>query len=765
MGILTSCQPRPEVLQGELTDAIFAADFGDLVNREAPSVYQDAEEFFENTYPTAELRRIASVVFERLANTEEGGGLLRLSTGFGGGKTHTLMALWHLANNVGNSSLGAELLPHETRPGAVHVVGVDASKGGVPVFAMHSALRVNSFAGELIYQLGGEAALEAIGDADNPDASPSDDQLKAAFPEGPVLILLDELVIYMARLSEQGQGNLLGFVGSLASVVAKRPQTVLVVTDPAAQRSYGSESKALAAEFKLDDILGRKFSDFDPVGDESSQIIARRLFSSIDAEAADQTAQDYMGLYRRVRTDHPDLIPQGAAAPQYTDELRTSFPFHPRLMISARDRLGALEDFQKSRGVLRLFARIIRNVWERNEDIDLITAGEVDFSDKRIRGDLLDRLNRDRFSAAVSADVEAHASELDGENTPRGIHTRVASAILLESLPMQEDSGLTPDQLTLGTLRLDEAGPEPGEAASRLEGVCWHLYPFPGGRGWRFRYQPNVIKQIEERMGDIPYEDARSRVMSEVQTYFRGPTYRVANWPSAPHDVQDSAELQLVLCDDGDLARRVVQYADDRDPERSMPRRFINAVIAVAAGQASLEDAVGRARRFMALEAIKQEVATSSDRDSRTLIKEQVTRLEPELHKRFRIQARRAFDQLVLPGGRIVRLPEQYLGTDEEVLRQTSGQRSVERYLEDNKLVYPPGAALDPDLLLEKVLPGTTTSRLLAGSMTALTRRASCIPSKPSCHRSIGRRTMTIGVTSSWPVASIFRTRSHTSQK
>lgn len=728
MGVLQSCRPRPEVLKGELTDAIFAADFGDVVGGEAPDVYQEAGAFFDNTYPTAELKRIASAVFGRLGNTKEGGGLLKLSTGYGGGKTHTLIALWHLAQAAADSTMGTEVLSLAERPKRVHVVGVDGSKGGVPVFTMHQTVRVNSLAGEAIYQLGGKKALDAIGDADDPEGSPNEEQIKAAFPEGPVLILLDELVIYMAKLSERGQGNLLGFLGSLASIVAKRPQTVLVVTDPADQRSYAHQARQLgkaleddqlAAALKLDDVLGRKFSGFDPVGQESSRVIARRLFDEIDTTAAERTAADYLGLYKRVREDQGSLLPPDAVTPKYSEKIRESYPFHPRLMETARDRLGALEDFQKSRGVLRLFARILREVWERGDDLDLITAGDVNFSDSRVRADLLDRLNRDRFAAAISADVEQHARGLDGESEGRGVHERVASAILLESLPMEEGCGLTPEQLTLATLRLDEAGPEPVEAANRLEGVCWHLYPMEGGRGWRFRYQPNILKQIEERMSEVPAEDARSRVMAEVLGYFKGPAFKLAPWPSAPHDVADRAELQLVLCDSEDLAKRVVQYQDDRNPDSPMPRRFTNAIFAVAPNPAGLNDAVDRARRLLALESIKRETRGSTGQDAGALAKEQISRLEPELQKRFRIKARRAFDQVVLPEGRVARLPEQYAGDDEQVLSQPRGQSALEAYLTDKDLLYPPGANIDPQLLVNRILPATIHASEGKGVWTA----------------------------------------------
>src|SRR5262245_24058701 len=112
MGVLKSCKPRKEVLEGDLEDAIFAADFGDLIadDPRTPRVYGHAATFFANTHPAADLKRIVEHVFTRLSKADEGGAVIRLSTGFGGGKTHTLMTLWHLARNIGQAALGTEVL-------------------------------------------------------------------------------------------------------------------------------------------------------------------------------------------------------------------------------------------------------------------------------------------------------------------------------------------------------------------------------------------------------------------------------------------------------------------------------------------------------------------------------------------------------------------------------------------------------------------------------------------------------------------------------
>ena len=137
MSILKSCKPRKEVLEGELDDAIFAADFGQLIDGTAPKVYGDASTFFQNTEPTPDLKAVCKTVFRALAEKKGGGQLIRLSTGFGGGKTHALMALWHLAKKINDLNMGAELLPAAGRPKDVKVLANDAQKAGIPVFSTH----------------------------------------------------------------------------------------------------------------------------------------------------------------------------------------------------------------------------------------------------------------------------------------------------------------------------------------------------------------------------------------------------------------------------------------------------------------------------------------------------------------------------------------------------------------------------------------------------------------------------------------------------
>lgn len=702
-----TCQPRPEVLTGDLSDALFAADFFHVVEGTAPPVYQDPVLFFRNTHPAAQLKKVVTTVFERLANPEEPGATVRLSTGFGGGKTHALIALWHLARHVDQPTLGTELLPAAGRPPRVAVAGVDAARFGAEVCAKHGQVETHSLWGELAYRLGGEPLYRQVADFDHPHALPDAGTLRALLPPGPTLLLLDELVIYMSVLDERARKALLAFLNMLMAEVTARPQAVLVMTDPAEQRVYEEEASAIAeVTAQLDDVLGRRVSDYDPIGGETAEVVLRRLFERVDRDAAQEASAEYYNAYQRIHREYPDALPSEAATLDYAQEIARCYPFHPRLLVTARDRLGALQDFNKSRGTLRLFARILRDLWESGGDIGLITAGDLDWTSPRIQADLLSRLNRDSFKPAVDADVVRHAARLDQEYGT-DIHRRVATALLLESIPLTPTSGMDKRDLALAVLRPSDVGNEPGEAVDRLMSICWHTYKDESGTRFQFRYEPNANKIIEERAELVPSEDARQAVFAFIQGYFGGHTFRLVAFPPSPRAVSDEAALQLVLVDREDLAQAICDYQDDSDPAAKFPRRFRNSIFAVAPSPNLLDEAIQSQRRVRAAEQILEE----EKRKSRSSpLRQEVERLLPAFRLSAQRNAIRAFNRVFFHGRKGVTLAEKYLVPSTGALGSVSGQAKLKEFLDDNGLVYQPGDALDVDLLLEHLLPGATPS-------------------------------------------------------
>jgi hypothetical protein len=712
MGVKTGAKPRPEVLTSDLDDAVFAADFGTVVDGSGVRVYTDARTFFENTHPAADLRAISSTVFGRLAS-HESGGVLRLSTGFGGGKTHTLIALYHLAQNIADPAIGTDVLPAAGRPDRVTVVGIDAGKAGHPVFANHpEGVATHSLWGELFYRLGGPDALASLGATDNPHHSPTATQFRDAFPDGPVLILLDELVIYLGRLDAQGRGNLLGFVTTLCGVVAQRPQTILVVTDPASQAAFTAEAgqvqEATKDAMALSDVLGRTVADFDPVGAETARVIVRRLFGSVDQTAAQAASAQYLARYRAL-VDARIPLPTGTTSAEYAREIVDSYPFHPRLFKTARERLATLPQYNKSRGTLRLFARLIRTIWDSPNNPQLITAGDIDWTSNRIRLELLSRLQREPFNAAIDADVNKHAPHLD-ERTPSGgtgiagIHQRVANALLFESLVGSPNDGLDDEEATLATFRLDDAGHEAAEALHALAATCWHIYPLANGRGFQFRIPANILKQIEERRVGISRADATARAQTEVVRYYKGAAFTLAAWPTGPRDVTDSARLKLALCETETIARQVIQFQDDT-PGREQPRAFVNAIIAVAAEPSRLEQAIEHAQRFLAAEEVKRDRETSGDTDAIAQLKQPLL----DLARRMCIAAARAFSRVLVKDTPTTDLDEAHTGGDGNILASYggAGQSALRKYLGAKDLIFSQSDTLDPDFFVQ-LLRGAT---------------------------------------------------------
>jgi hypothetical protein len=423
----------------------------------------------------------------------------------------------------------------------------------------------------------------------------------------------------------------------------------------------------------------------------------------VDPAFAAKASADHHSLYQRIAIDHPTLVPEEARSPKYAERIRACYPLHPRLIKTAEERLRVLPDYNLSRGTLRLFARMVRGVWDdpvRNPEI--ITAGDINWSSPLIQDDLLERLGREKFRAAVAADVEGHAGELDGGTW--GHHRRVASALLLESLPLEGSSGLDPADLTLAVVRPEDGGDEPEQALDRLAGACWHLYPMSGSaNAWQFRYEPNILKQIEERMGQVPRADALDRLKTEVQKSFQGAFAKLLAWPPNAKAVPERPDLQLALCESEDIAKSVVTFTDDT-PSAETLRTYRNAIIAVAPDPNGLEKAIQRIQRLMAAEAIEAE---QSNTEGGKLAREQLKKQIPELRKGTRLEGARAFNRLVLADSAVLTIDERFITPpDTPPMQLPSGQDAIKAFVEDRKLIYGDTDSLFPDRFLELVFNG-----------------------------------------------------------
>ena len=437
MSILESCQPRADLLAGTLNPEIFTANLMQVIDhyRGAPDVvqniYTDPLAFFgEGTYPTEGMRQVLRNCFGRLGGTDATyPAIQRMESAFGGGKTHTLIGAAHLAFQGTAIAAAAQGLIDPAlllAPGEVTVVGIAGDR--VAIHETHGARLIPyTLWGEIAFQIGGEALYQAIGPGASSFGSPGDEYFDVVFKGRKVLIMLDELAAYAARIEAArpgGRASVATFLMSLFQY-AKEHTGLAVILTLASQRDAFARQTAMiqdlvsqargqdvskeealgiarAADGEVRSVVQRDATAVVPVrGQEISRVLARRLFANIDQDGAAATADAYMGMYRRTAL----LLPEQARQETYRERLIAHYPFHPTLIDYLTDKLATVESFQGTRGVLRVLALTVANLWRRQSPAPMIHACHLDLRDPRLSDELVSRTESAELMPIINADL------------------------------------------------------------------------------------------------------------------------------------------------------------------------------------------------------------------------------------------------------------------------------------------------------------------------------------------------------------------------
>lgn len=434
--VLDTCKPRTEILAGTFNPEVFTASLGPVIENYhsgrgvIDSIYTNAELFFrEATYPTQGLRLTLSEVFSRIAGDSAVPAIHRLETAFGGGKTHTLIACTHIAyrgtelNDAISGIIDPAVLP---APGSVAVVGVAGEE--IPVHKPRgNALVPYTLWGEIAYQVGGEELYMAVEDEAGSHAAPGRTYFERVFSGRKVLIMLDELAQYAARLEAarpDGASQLAAFLMSLHGYARNHPGIAVILTLASATDAFARQTEHLAKlisrvrgeETSEDDALGigekavkgvtsvvaRDAVQVTPVqAAEISSVLAKRLFISVDREAAGATAEEYMAMYRR----NASLLPQEASSEDFRDRMSATYPFHPTLVDFLNRKLADAENFQGTRGVLRVLALAVRSLWQKQQPVPMIHACHLDLRSERVVNEILGRTGSSDLLLVLNADI------------------------------------------------------------------------------------------------------------------------------------------------------------------------------------------------------------------------------------------------------------------------------------------------------------------------------------------------------------------------
>ena len=425
--VFQACRPRPS----QLTNSSYAADLQRAL-REEIATPESALGFFQGTYPTEAMRTACRMVFDRLHNgvSSEQPPVYRFNSRYGGGKTHTLITLAAGCLHPELVRQGPEKtpIPSGLATDAVKLVAftgesVDPLSG---TELDGTGARARSLTGYVAYHLGGREALERFREHDNRLTDPGAENIRRLIGDTPTLILVDEMVRWIARVLQHGELNAEGVkttIAALAEAVDNSPKAVLVVTSPEPGHDAFQNATAILTEIMgdLDSILSRNGHDTIPADEtDTAAILRQRLFYDWDEQARLETTRAYTEIWER---HWP------ASSDRAEKEFYDSYPFHPSLLRIARERLANNPDFQRVRGTLRLLAATINH--NRNTTAPLIHPWHITPEDQRIRDELVNRIHHEAFDSGITADITGSTSTVKQLGDP--LADRAAKVILLGS--------------------------------------------------------------------------------------------------------------------------------------------------------------------------------------------------------------------------------------------------------------------------------------------------------------------------------------------
>lgn len=624
--------PHPDVASGRYQQAEFAADLWQVYLDQGSDEYRLPTEFFRRTYLTEGLKQLLSGALQRLSG-KGGDPVIELQTNFGGGKTHAMLALYHLFLGVPDKDLpglepafeaaAVKELPQDVN--TVVLVGNKISPG--QIHKKSDGTQIRTLWGEIAWQLGGKEAYEMMREADETSTNPGD-ALKELFNRyAPCLILIDEWVSYARQLHEKGDlpaGSFdthFTFAQTLSESAKNAERTLLVVSIPASDIEIGGDRGREALD-RLKNAIGRVESPWRPASaQESFEIVRRRLFQPIADPtifvARDAAIKAFSEMYRAQAQEFPTECREA----DYERRLKEAYPIHPELFDRLYSDWSSLDKFQRTRGVLRLMAKVIHALWEREDRSLLILPAHVPIDDAQVQSELT-RYLEDNWIPILEKDVDGANSlplALDRQNPNLGRYSacrRVARTIYLGSAPTLRaaNRGLEERRIKLGCTQPGESVATFSDGLRRLSDRTTYLYQ-EGNRYW-ISTQPNVTRTASDRATqfledkDKVYQEIVKRLKSDRD---KGEFSVVHIAPESTADIADDPLLGVRLVifapehhhSKLDKESMAQQWASEiLNSKGTSPRYYKNTLFFLAPDKAKLENLAQNVAQYLAWESI-----------------------------------------------------------------------------------------------------------------------------------------------------------------
>ncbi|ADC90220.1 ATPase (AAA+ superfamily)-like protein [Thermocrinis albus DSM 14484] len=660
-------QPHRDIVEGKLTMDVFAADLWEVVKGTAKQDYQDPHLFFSKTYMTNGLKNILDIAKERLEG-KRGDAIIQLQTPFGGGKTHTLIALYHKAREWGAKVAvfdGTAPDPRDVRPWE-----------------------------EIERQLTGEVKLT------KGDISPGKEKLAKLLEENaPVLILMDEILAYATKSAgvKIGDSDLsaqtLAFIQELTGAVSSVGNALLVLTLPSSILELYDENAQRILE-TLTKIIGRTAKIYAPVGDEEIEHVVRaRLFEKVDESEAKKVVNEFVEYAKR-----EGLLSEDEAE-NYRQKFLRSYPFKPEVIDVLYKRWGSFPTFQRTRGVLRLLSLVIYDLMKENKPF--IRLGDFNLNNKEIRRELIEHIGSE-WDSIIAQDItsdDAGAKKVDAAigsaYTSYKLGTKVSTTIFMMSFSGRGERGTS-----IREIKHSVALPE--LPSSVIDTTINHLKEklyYLSDDGLFFTNQANLNKIIVDREGVISDDEIYEEEKNIVNKYLpkSSPVFKWYINPQFSRDVPDSPELKLIILDRSKPEDEFLEKCGE------LPRVYKNTLIFLCIDENQKSSFHSYLRKMLALRSIENDkslnLSEAQRKEVKSKLKDYEQREYEELRKLYRrvfVPAKDGFKEVKDNGG--MGLPTvgknsldgevySYLKGKGEVLEQIIPELIAERYLKEKDYV------------------------------------------------------------------------------
>ena len=644
-----AAEPHRDIRKGHFDESTFAAQLGQVVSGDAPSEYQRADNFFKKTYLTRELRGLLVDTLKRLADVG-GEAVVQLRTPFGGGKTHTLIALYHLIDSAADvededdiqgvlKEAGLEHIPH------ARVAVMVGTEMDVQPREVEAGVTIHTLWGDVAYQLGGKDGYEQVRAADESRVSPSGASLRTLLAQHKrVLILFDELLVYQVKASaikvedSNLQAQTFAFLQTLTEAVSSSRGCAFVTTFPESHIEYYDHDNAEVVFDTLGKILGRIEAARVPVqGEEIFEVVRRRLFEIIDESSTKAVIAAYQDVYE----DYADDLPDHVRSSEYGKRMQRAYPFHPEVIDVLYERWGSMQTFQKTRGVLRLLARVIEYSYMSPSARPLISLGDVGLDDPDLRATITGILRGGNWDPVIAADIVPESGRAYLLDKERGDHyakqrlaQTISTAVFMYSHAGGGERGVQQTRLNLALSHPEGINPTfISDALARLRERLYYLYGSDSQR-YVFRVQANLNAVLNERTSQVKPELVSRTLKRALEQKIGRDLFQTIIWPQETRDVADNTTLKLVLlplsvsAQDTDALHRQGYLIHN---QAAGPRINKNTVIVMAAKPEDVARAKAVARELLALEDISEDRGLELSEDQRRELNTRLSRVQSAL--------------------------------------------------------------------------------------------------------------------------------------